>query len=102
MSVRRYCAAQPEHVDALAEGREVILSSITPASDDEEVEFEALHEAAGSGRVVVTAVTASLGDAFGLDAVESFHLDVDGSGHLSWYAPTEIDVVRSIVSQQRD
>ncbi len=33
-----------------------------------------------------------------LDEVVSFHLDVDGSGDLAWYATQEIDAVLSALA----
>ncbi|MRK01025.1 hypothetical protein GEV27_05770 [Aeromicrobium sp. S22] len=63
------------------------------ASLDEEDELAALEEAAEHG---AAAAAVELDDPDGpvrpID-VASYHLDVDGSGDLAWYAPQEIDAV---------
>ncbi|NRQ51531.1 hypothetical protein [Aeromicrobium stalagmiti] len=73
--------------------------TITPAeafvsvSVDEEDELAALEEAAEHG---VVAAAVEIDDADGpvrMIDVASFHLDLDGSGDLAWYAPQEIDAV---------
>jgi len=90
----------PAGLDALAqlrEGQDVELSAVVPASEDELDEFDALSTAAEQGDAVIAADVERADSPVGLDRVASFHLDVDGSGDLAWYAPQELDQVIAIL-----
>ncbi|MFI5427607.1 hypothetical protein [Aeromicrobium sp. UC242_57] len=79
---------------ALQEGQSVTpAEAFLAASTDEEDELAAVEEAAEHGDV---AAAVDLDDPDGpvsLDDVASFHLDIDDSGDLAWYAPQELDAV---------
>lgn len=92
--MRVYVSLSVEHLEALATGEPVQpIEAFLAASTDEEDELAALEEAAEHGAV---GAAAELDDPDGpvrpVD-VESYHLDVDDSGDLAWYAPQEIDAV---------
>ncbi|MCW2829825.1 MAG: hypothetical protein JWP31_517 [Aeromicrobium sp.] len=93
MTVRVYLALDLDELAALAAGEPVSPQAFVAASDDEEDELAALEEAAEHGRVVAAADLDDPDETADLSDVASFHLDVDGSGHLAWYARQEIDAV---------
>ncbi len=66
-------------------------------SDDEQHEYEAMLAAAEDGPVVVVAEIDQEEQPVTLREVQSFHLDVDGSGDLAWFAPEEIDGVLDLL-----
>lgn len=69
------------------------LPAVVPASDDELDEFDALSIAAEQGDVVIAADVDDVDAHVALEQVASFHVNADGSGHLAWYAPQELDNV---------
>jgi hypothetical protein len=92
--MRVYLPAGLDALEELRAGRDVDLSAVVPASDDELDEFEALSAAAEQQGDVVIAADVERPDApVSIDRVASFHLDADGSGDLAWYAPQELDQV---------
>lgn len=97
MSVRRYCFATESELARLAAGEPLALRGLEAASDDEVDEYDALLAAAELGGnsvgVVVTAVVENETAPVAWTGVESLHVDSDESGDLSWYAPSEVDVV---------
>lgn len=95
--MRVYFAADVEALRALAAGDAVSLAGFVPSSDDEQDEFDAMSQAAEAGRVVVAADVDTAGSVVSLDRVASFHLDVDGTGDLAWYAPQELDQVLDLL-----
>jgi len=91
--MRIYAAAGLDTLVQLREGQAAALPAVVPASDDELDEFDALSEAAEQGDVVIAADVDGPDSPVSLSQVASFHLDVDGSGDLAWYAPQELDQV---------
>jgi len=92
--MRVYLPAGLDALEELRAGRVVDLAAVVPASDDELDEFDALSAAGEEqGDVVIAADVERADDPVGIDRVASFHLDVDGSGDLAWYAPQELDQV---------
>ncbi|MCW2801074.1 MAG: hypothetical protein JWQ70_2546 [Aeromicrobium sp.] len=96
--VRIYVALDAEQLQQLAEGIRVTGPAFRAETEDEEDEHAALEEAASHGSVVAAADVGGSDDALTLDDVAAFHVDVDGSGDLAWYATQEIDVVLQLVS----
>ncbi len=90
--MRIYVALDADMLTALAAGDRIDAPAFHAQSEDEEDELAALEEAAEHGRVVAAAdVDGS--DAIALDDVASFHVDLDGTGDLAWFATQEIDAV---------
>lgn len=94
---RVYYAAEVSALQQLRNGSAVSLPAYVPASEDELDEFSALSEAAEAGAVVVAADVDDPGQPVAIDRVASFHLDVDGSGDLAWYATQELDQVIALL-----
>lgn len=96
---RVYASAELDDLMRLAAGEAVVFEVNVAESEDEEHEFEAMLRAQERGPVVVTAETGSVDEPIKLEKVESFHLDSDGSGDLSWFARQElihvIEILRS-------
>lgn len=91
--IRVYLSAALSDVESLGAGQAVTVRAFTPASDDEESEFAAFNEAAQHGVVVIAADVEAEGGPVTIDDVASFHLDLDGSGDLAWFATQELDAV---------
>jgi len=94
--MRTYLAATLAELERLAAGEAVVCPAFTAASEDEEDEFDALDQAATADAVVV----ADLPDtqaAVTLDAVEAWHVDIDGSGDLAWFATQELADVLAVL-----
>lgn len=91
--MRIYVPAGLEEIERLATGGTVTAQAIVPASEDEDDEFVAFGEAAAIGPVVVSADVDTPETPVTLDAVAAFHLDIDDSGDLAWFATQEIDAV---------
>ena len=91
--MRVYLAADAAALRALRDAEPVTLQPHVPNSEDELDEFTALSEAAESGPVVIAADIHNEFEPLTLDRVASFHLDVDGTGDLAWYATQELDQV---------
>lgn len=91
--IRIYLSAALGDVEALAAGQAVTAEVFTPASDDEEGEFVAFGEASRRGAVVIAADVETYGAPVNIDNVASFHVDLDDSGDLAWFATQEIDAV---------
>lgn len=101
MSVRVYAAASLDDLLLLANGVAVVVASVTAASEDEEAEYLALRTAAAldeSKPVVVTAVVPSAEAPIAPADIDALHVDVDNSGSLSWFAPSELVDVIGILS----
>lgn len=96
--MRVYLAVGREELTALAAGGAISAPAFLAASEDEEDELAALEEASEHG---VAVAAAELDDPDGpatLDDIVSFHLDIDGSGDLAWFATQEIDAVLSTLA----
>lgn len=91
--IRVYLSAALGDVESLAAGQAVTVRSFRPASDDEEGEFAAFGEAAQHGVVVIAVDVEADGAPVTIGDVASFHVDVDGSGDLAWFATQELDAV---------
>ncbi len=91
--MRIYGAAVLADVEVLAAGESLVLQAFIPVSEEEDDEFAAFEEAAGAGDLVIAADVDSADELVGLDKVASFHLDIDDSGDLAWFATQEIDEV---------
>jgi hypothetical protein len=91
--VRIYVALDADQLQQLADGVRVTGPAFRAETDDEEDELAALEEAASHGPVVAAADVDGSDDALTLDDVASFHVDVDGTGDLAWYATQELDAV---------
>ena len=68
------------------------------ASEDEEDELAALEEASEHAAAVAAAEVDDPDGPVTLDDVVSFHVDIDGTGDLAWYATQEIDAVLSTLA----
>lgn len=91
--IRIYLSAALGDVEALAAGQAVTADVFMPASEDEEGEFAAFGEAAQHGPVVIAADVEVVGAPVTIDNVASFHVGLDDSGDLAWFATQEIDAV---------
>ena len=87
---RVYGAADRDALMKLAAGDPISIEVIEADSDDEEHEFEAMMAAAEQGPVVVTAELESVSAPVRLENVEAFHVDMDDSGDLAWFARQEL------------
>ena len=96
--MRVYLAVSPDDLTALAGGASITAPAFVAASEDEEDELAALEEAAENGAAVAAAELDDPDGPLTLDDVVSFHLDVDGTGDLAWYATQEIDAVLSTLA----
>ncbi len=90
---RIYAATNLQQLRELAAGQPIEVQVVTPESEDEEHEYEALLSAAEQGSVVISAEVETEDSPVRPQDVQSFHLDADGSGDLAWYAPQELDQV---------
>jgi hypothetical protein len=98
--MRVYLAVGREELTELVAGGSISAPAFLAASEDEEDELAALEEAAENA-VAVAVAAAELDDPDGpvsLDDIVSFHLDIDGTGDLAWYATQEIDAVLSTLT----
>lgn len=96
--MRVYFAADAASLRQLRNGDAVSLPSFVPPSEDELDEFAALTDAAEAADVAIAADVDAPDQPISLDHVASFHLDVDGSGDLAWYATQELDQVIALIS----
>lgn len=95
--MRIYLPLSLADVESLAAGGSVTTATFLPASDDEADEFTAFNAAAAAGDGVIAADVTTPNDAVALDAVASFHVAVDDTGDLAWYAVEEIDAVLELL-----
>lgn len=91
--MRIYLSAIRADLEALVAGDSIVSGRVIPVSDDEQDEFEAFSEAAAHADVVISADVAVADAPVTLAEVASFHVDLDGSGDLAWFATQEIDAV---------
>lgn len=91
--MRIYLPAGLGEIEALASGGAVSGQAVVPATEDEDDEFVAFHEASTYGPVVISVDLDGPELPVTLDTVAAFHLDIDGSGDLAWFATQEIDAV---------
>ena len=91
--MRLYVAASLAELEALAGGGAIEGARVIPTSEDEEAEFEAFSQAAVGAAAVVAADVDGPDAPVTLAEVASFHVDLDGSGDLAWFATQEIDAV---------
>lgn len=91
--MRIYVPAGLGEIETLAAGGAVTVQAFVPATEDEGDEFVAFGQAAGHGSVVISADVEAREAPVTLDTVAAFHLDIDGSGDLAWFATQEIDAV---------
>jgi hypothetical protein len=96
--MRVYLAVGREELTALAAGGAISAPAFVAASEDEEDELAALEEASEHAAVVAAAEVDDADGPVTLDDVVSFHLDIDGTGDLAWYATQEIDAVLSTLA----
>jgi len=87
---RVYGAADRDALMQLAAGQPITIDVVESESEDEEHEFEAMMAAAERGPVVVTAEVETANTPVRLENVEAFHLDMDDSGDLAWFARQEL------------
>ncbi len=90
--MRIYLAVNAELLEQLADGRRISAPAFRAGSEDEEDELAALEEASEHGFVVAVAEVDGSDDV-ALENIVSFHVDLDGSGDLAWFATQEIDAV---------
>ncbi len=95
---RVYASADLDQLLRLAAGERVEFEVNEAESEDEEHEYEAMLQAAERSHVVVTAEVSVAGVGIELKDVDSFHLDTDGSGDLSWFARQELVHVIEILN----
>lgn len=91
--MRIYLSAALSDLEALAGGGAIDPSRVIPAGEDEEAEFEAFSEASAGAAAVVAADVDHSDAPVTLAEVASFHVDLDGTGDLAWFATQEIDAV---------
>lgn len=91
--MRIYVSAAAADLQTLAAGGAIDAARVIPTSEDEEAEFEAFSEAAEGAAVVVAADVDADDSPVTLAEVASFHVDLDGSGDLAWFATQELDAV---------
>lgn len=91
--MRAYAGLDSHLLAELRLGMPVTTELSVPASEEEDAEFDALEAAAGTAQVVAAVDVDSAATSFTLDEVAAFHVDADGSGHLQWFAPQEVDQV---------
>ena len=91
--MRVYLALTLEDLAQLEAGEQIAPDAYVAASEDEEDELAALEEAAEQGVAAGSADLEDEDDPVSLVDIASFHIDVDGSGDLAWYATQEIAVV---------
>jgi hypothetical protein len=96
--MRVYLAVGRDDLTTLAGGGAVSVPAFVAASEDEEDELAALEEASEHGAAVAAAEVDDPDAPVTIDDVVSFHLDVDGTGDLAWYATQEIDAVLSTLA----
>lgn len=92
MSTRIYVAVDAELLERLAAGERISAPAFMAETEDEEDELAALEEAAQHGPVVAAADVGDSDDV-SLEDIASFHVDLDGTGDLAWFATQEIDAV---------
>lgn len=92
--MRIYLGVDAEALRMLAAGLRLESARVAPDSEDEQEEADAMLTAAEDGPVVVAAEVDRAEDPVALSDVSSFHLDIDGSGQLAWFASQELaDVI---------
>lgn len=91
--MRVYVAASRADLEALAAGGVIEGARVIPDSEEEQAEFEAFSEAAAGAVVVVAADVVGADGPVTLAEVASFHVDLDGTGDLAWFATQEMDAV---------
>ncbi|MBC7630422.1 hypothetical protein [Aeromicrobium sp.] len=92
--MRMYVALTVDDLTALMAGAAVVPSTaFTAESEDEEDELAALEEASEHGAAVGAAEVSDPDLPVALSQIASFHVDLDGTGDLAWYATQEIDAV---------
>ena len=96
--MRIYLALDAELLAKLAAGERVSAPAFCAETEDEEDELAALEEAAEHGPAVAAADVGASDDVT-LDEIASFHVDLDGTGDLAWFATQEIDAVLRIVQE---
>jgi hypothetical protein len=97
--MRVYLALDADALAQLAGGAAVTAPAFVAASDDEEDELAAAEEAAEHGVVVAAAEVGDPDQPVTLEHVAAFHLDVDGTGDLAWFATQEVDEVRRLTAR---
>ncbi len=90
--MRIYIAIDADLLQQLADGRRIQGMAFQAETEDEEDELAALQEAAEHGPVVAAAEVSDT-EEVALDDIASFHIDLDGTGDLAWFATQEIDAV---------
>lgn len=90
--MRIYVAVDADLLERLAAGERITAAAFSAESEDEEDELAALEEAAEHGPVVAAADVDGTDDVT-LEDIASFHVDLDGTGDLAWFATQEIDAV---------
>ena len=96
--MRVYLAVGREELTALAAGGSISAPAFLAASEDEEDELAALEEASEHAAAVAAAEVDDPDGPVTLDDIVSFHVDIDGTGDLAWYATQEIDAVLSTLA----
>lgn len=91
--MRIYLPVDIDELELLNQDSAIEATRFVPEDEDEESEFSAYSAAAAEGRVVVSADVPSLDAPVTLAEVAAFHVDLDGSGGLAWFATQEIGAV---------
>ena len=97
--MRVYVPVERDHLQTLIDGGSLEIEPYVAASLDEEDELAALEAAAEDASAVVVAEVDDPDGPVTLADVASWHLDVDGSGDLAWYATQELDAVIAELSR---
>lgn len=91
--MRIYLPVDIADLELLDRDSAIEVTRFVPEDEDEESEFSAFSAAAANGRAVVSADVPSLDVPVTLAEVAAFHVDLDGSGDLAWFATQEIGAV---------
>ncbi len=96
--MRIYLALDADMLEKLAAGERISAPAFCAETEDEEDELAAMEEAAEHGTAVAAADVGASDDVT-LTEIASFHVDLDGTGDLAWFATQEIDAVLRIVQK---
>lgn len=91
--MRIYLPVDVTELELLKSDAAIKAARFVPEHEDEESEFSAFSAAAENARAVVSADVPTRDAPVTYAEVAAFHVDLDGSGDLAWFATQEIDAV---------
>lgn len=95
--MRIYFAADAARLRRLRDGAALVVDPRVPASGDEVDEFDAMTSAMAPGCAVVAADVDAATAPVEMATVAAFHVDLDGTGDLAWFAAQELDDVIDVL-----